>query len=273
MATRITGQKDEIAKTLRDLQSNEGRLRHNAYVCEGAELVRRAFDYAGGVTSVVLAERFAATDDGHALLVAAVQRNIRAYVSTEGLLGKLFDAKPTPECAAIVERRVLPIDQMLDGSASFLCMIEDCENADNLGMLLRSADAAGLQGILASQKTVDPFNRRTVRGSRGGVFTVPICVGVDPLAAILQAKEAGYSVVGTSANTESNYTAPDYTRPTVIIVGNEHVGMSEETQAACDRVVRIPMLGKINSLNIAVAASVMFYEVVRQRSNAQDRND
>ncbi len=267
MATRISGQKDEIAKTLRDLQSNEGRLRHNTYVCEGAELVRRAFDYAGGVISVVLAERFAATDDGHSLMTSATERGVRTYFSTEGLLGKLFDAKPTPECAAIVKRRTASLDQMLDGSKSFLCLIEDCENADNLGMLLRSADAAGLQGILASQKTVDPFNRRTVRGSRGGVFTVPICVGVDPFAAILQAKEAGYNVVGTSANTDTNYTSPDYTQPTVIVVGNEHVGMSEQTQAACDSVVRIPMLGKINSLNIAVAASVMFYEVVRQRSS------
>jgi len=264
--TKISGQKDEVARILRDLQSNDGRQRHNAYICEGAELVGRAFDYAGDVMAVVLAERFAATEGGQRLMASAAERNVRVYTSTEGLLGKLFDAKPTPECAAIVKRRTVSLPQMLDGSASFLCMVEDCENADNLGMLLRSADAAGLHGIIASLRTVDPFNRRTVRGSRGGVFTVPMCVGVQPLEAIQAARQAGYFVVGTSANSDSDYTASDYTRPVMIVIGNEHVGMSEETQAACDSVVRIPMRGKINSLNIAVAASVMFYEVVRQRS-------
>ncbi len=144
-------------------------------------------------------------------------------------------------------------------------MVESCENADNLGMLLRSTDAAGISSVILTENTVDPFCRRSVRGSRGAVFTVPICMHRNSAEVIEAARKNGLRVIATSANADLSYDSPDYTLPTMLIVGNEHTGISNTVRKMADAVVRIPMLGRINSLNIAVAASLVMYEAVRQR--------
>ena len=138
---------------------------------------------------------------------------------------------------------------------------------DNLGMLLRSAEAAGVSGVVLAAGTVDPFGRRVVRGSRGAVFTVPISIQRDPAGVIEEARALGLQAVAASANADALYTDIDYTRPTLLAVGNEHTGVSDAVREVSDCVVRIPMLGRINSLNIAAAASVLLYEAVRQRAS------
>lgn len=256
-------------KLLRDLVGEDGRRRSNRFFAEGEELVRRAFDYGGGVESVIFADKYAACPEAEALLERAAYAQVEAYQCTEGLIAKILDAKPTPECLAIVERKVASLSDLFDDECPLVQMVECCENADNLGMLLRSTDAAGVTGVVLTADTTDPFSRRVVRGSRGAVFTVPICVHPHAAGVMGEARNRGLQVIATSANAESPYTVIDYVRPTMIVVGNEHTGISDTVREFCDAVVRIPMLGKINSLNIAVAASMVMYEAVRQRGFAR----
>ena len=136
---------------------------------------------------------------------------------------------------------------------------------DNLGMLLRSTEATGVDGVVLSGDTTDPFSRRVLRGSRGAVFSVPICIRRESAKAIEEARSSGLQVIATSANADTPYTDIEYTKPTMIIVGSEHTGISDAVREFSDAVVQIPMLGRINSLNIAVAASIVLYEAVRQR--------
>ncbi|MCL5105018.1 MAG: RNA methyltransferase [Armatimonadetes bacterium] len=268
MMQRISGQKDPIMKMLRELVSEDGRKRANRFFAEGDELARRAFDYGGGVESLILTDKFAAGSDAQALLERVRYAGIEAYQCTEGLIAKILDAKPTPECLAIVERKVCSLNDVFNKERPLVQMVEACENADNLGMLLRSTDAAGVTGVVLAAETTDPFSRRVVRGSRGAVFTVPICVHPDPATVIAEARGCGLQVIATSAKAEISYTDIDYTKPTMIVVGNEHTGISETVRELSDAIVRIPMRGMINSLNIAVAASMLMYEAVRQRGLA-----
>jgi len=262
---RVSGQKDPVIQLLKELTGEEGRRKSGRFFAEGEELVKRAFDYGGRVDSLILAERYAASPEAQLLLERAGSAGVEVYVSTEGLLAKILEARPTPECLAVVERRTVSLAELIERDRPLIQMIEHGENADNLGMLLRSTDAAGVDGVVLSANTTDPFSRKVVRGSRGAVFTVPICIQYDPAKVIEQAKKAGLQVIATSARSDIYYTEIDYTQPTVIVVGNEHIGISDKVRALADKVVRIPMLGKINSLNIAVAASVVLYEAVRQR--------
>ncbi len=263
---RVTGQKDPIIKLLRELVNEDGRRRNKLFFAEGEELVRRAFDYGGKVESVLFTDKYTQTPEAQNLLDRAVAAGADVYQSTEGLLAKILDAKPTPECLAIVERKVIGLTDVFAGENPLIQMVESCENADNLGMLLRSTDAAGINGVVLTGDTTDPFSRRVVRGSRGAVFTVPMCIHPSSAKAIDAAHEHRLQVIGTSANTDTLYTSVDFTKPTLIIVGNEHTGISGTVREMADSVVRIPMMGKINSLNIAVAASVVMYEAVRQRA-------
>ena len=262
---RITGQKDPIIKLLRELQTDDGRRRNNRFFAEGEELVRRAFDYGGTVHSVIFTDKYAATPGAQALLERTISASAVAYQSTDGLIAKILDAKPTPECLAIVERKVASLSDVFAGERPLVQMVENCENADNLGMLLRSTDAAGVTGVVLAGDTTDAFHRRVVRGSRGAVFTVPICIQPVAAKAIDEARKRSIQVIATSANADTVYTDIDYSRPTMIVVGSEHTGISDTVRELSDAVVRIPMLGKLNSLNIAVAAGVIMFEAVRQR--------
>jgi RNA methyltransferase, TrmH family len=251
---------------LRELTGEPGRKRRGLFFAEGEELVRRAFEFGAGVRAVVLTERFAEAPAGGRLVAVAESAAAEVYAVTEGLLSKVLEAKPTPECLAILERKVCSLPDVLAGEKPLVQMVEHGENADNLGMLLRSCDAAGATGVMLTADTTDPFSRRVVRGSRGAVFTLPICIQKDLAKALQTARERGVRIIASSAQAEKPFTDADYTKPTMIVVGNEHVGISDMVRELADEVVRISMLGRINSLNIAVAASVLLYEAVRQRS-------
>lgn len=263
---KVEGQRDPRMQMLRDLQNEAGRIRHDRYAVEEAELVRRAMDLGARVESVIVSDAFARSAEGRHLVDKAEAAGLDVCSGTAGLLGKMLGAKPIPDCVAIVRRKLVALDKILEVEDPLIQTVEHCESADNLGMLLRSTDAAGVTGVLLTSDTTDAFNRRTVRGSRGAVFTVPLCVvaGIDSVCAA--AKTRGIRIVGTSATATLSYDQVDYTRPTMIIVGNEHTGLSDSARRSADVVVRIPMLGRIHSLNVAVAASVMLYEAVRQRA-------
>ncbi|MEI6810328.1 MAG: RNA methyltransferase [bacterium] len=263
------GQRDPRMQVLRDLQNEAGRLKHERYTVEEAELVRRAMDLGAPVETVVATDVFARTAEGQHLLDKAEAAGLNACSASAGLLGKMLGAKPTPDCVAIVRRKLASLDSILKAPCPLIQMVEHCESADNLGMLLRSTDAAGTTGVLLTADTTDPFSRRTVRGSRGAIYTVPLCIVSAAEAVFAAAKRHNIRIIGTSATATTAYDEVEYTGPVVIVVGNEHTGLSPAAQKAVDVMVRIPMRGRIHSLNIAVAASIMLYEAVRQRERQQ----
>lgn len=263
----VTGQKDPLIKLVRDIQNVEGRVEHSCYFAEGEELVKRAFEYGGTVRYLLMTDKYADTDTGAYLQQLASERHVDSYICSSGLLSKILDAKPVPECLAVVDRILIDTRQAFNGEG-FVFAIESCENSDNLGMLLRCGDAAGAGAVVLTGNSVEPFNRKTVRGSRGAVFTVPLCIEPDPQVLLNIAHSSGYRVVSSSANCNTLYTDADMTGKVVIVVGNEHTGISDTMRNGSDAVVRIPMFGRINSLNIATAASVLMYECIRQSSIA-----
>lgn len=265
MVRKATGQKDPVIALLRELTTEDGRRRRARFAAEGEEIARRAFDYGGRVEALVVAERFAVDPKSAELIERAHQAGAEVVTAVEGLLSKVLEAKPTPECVAVVERRLTSLDDVLGAPNALVLMVEHGENADNLGMLLRSTDAVGAGGVILAADTTDPFARRVVRASRGAVFTVPLCIQHDAARAVDLAKKAGLHVVATSARSQTLYTSVDFCKPTLVVVGNEHVGISDAVRERADSVVAIPMRGRINSLNIAVAGSIVMYEAIRQR--------
>ncbi len=267
MIHKVTGQKEPVIQLLRELTTPAGRLQRGRYIVEDKELVKRSFDFGCKIDSLIILDKFATTEDCQELSRRACQMKCPVYTASEGLLSKVLASRPTPDCVAIAERRTVAIDEILTNHDALIAMVENGDNADNLGMLLRSVDAVGADGVVLAADTTDPFSRRVVRGSRGAVFTRPICIMHDSVRAISEARKAGIQVIATSAQSDAFYTELDLTKPSMIVVGSEHFGISDEVRARADVVARIPMLGRINSLNIAVAASVVLYEAVRQRQS------
>ena len=270
----IKNQRDQILTQLRQMKSVGGRAKLGRFIAEGVDLCHRALKYGAGLEALICTPRFADSEEGLALR-DAVDEECLTYVCSQGLLNKCLEAKPTPSCVGIVSFQTdlgddllrKALDKKREEGQAFLLAVDQGDYADNLGMLLRSAEAAGVDGVLLSKGTVDPFHRRVTRGSRGATFKLPLAIDVDLEHSISLAQELGYQVVTTSANVEVPHYQVDYTRPTLIIVGNEHYGIQPQLIEQSNMCVKIPMHGLINSLNISVAASILLFEAQRQKQS------
>ncbi len=147
----------------------------------------------------------------------------------------------------------------------FLLLLDSIQDTHNLGAILRTAESACVDGVIITERNSASINETVEKTSAGAVSHVKI-VQVSNLRNTMQAiKNAGFWIVGTSLEAEKEYDTVDYKMPTAIIVGNEEKGIRKLIAEECDFLVKIPMLGKIQSLNVSVSAGIMLYEVIRQR--------
>ena len=263
----IAGLKEPVIKSLRKIKTAGGRAKEGLYLAEGPDLCSRAVRYGAEVTALICADGFVNQPES-IVLRRSLNPGTPVYSCAEGMLHKCLEAKPTPVCVALVRRELNPWlpQAQLSHSPSLYLGVDRGDNADNLGMLLRTAEATGVTEVLLSGNTVDPWGRRVVRASRGATFCLSLSKADQSLEAVKQAQAQGIQVITTSAKAEAKYTEVDYTKPSLLIVGNEHEGIDEAVVDQSDCCVLMPMLGHIHSLNIAVAASLILYEAQRQRS-------
>jgi TrmH family RNA methyltransferase len=156
------------------------------------------------------------------------------------------------------------LEQLAPPASPLILVAESIEKPGNLGTLLRSADAAGAHAVIVADPRTDVHNPNVVRASTGMLFAVPLAVA-ETGAVLAWLRERNIRILAATPHTDKNYTDVDMTGGVAIVVGTEQVGLSDIWMQAADLQVRIPMLGKADSLNVAQAATLLLYEAVRQR--------
>ena len=219
------------------------------------------------------------------VLSQAPELLVKAYWSQSGLSGltgeekALLSACPYEEVSddafdsvaeTVTPQGVLALVKMpehtaegLSGSGKNLLLLETLQDPGNLGTILRTAEAAGIGGIILSADSVDAFSPKTVRATIGAVFRVPFVYVSDFAQTVLGIKENGYTVYAAHLQGSVPYDEPDYKGSCAVMIGNEGNGLSDEATALADVRIRIPMEGKAESLNAGVAAALMMYELRR----------
>ena len=162
------------------------------------------------------------------------------------------------------------LETVLERAASrnempFLLLLDELQDPQNVGALIRSADAAGVHGVLLPRRRSCPLNMVVAKISAGAVNYVPVVQIGNIVQTLRSLKEQGFWVVGADMEGDSLYFETDLDRPLVLVVGAEGKGMGHLVKENCDMLVRIPMQGGVNSLNASAAGAVLLYEVVRQR--------
>ena len=162
------------------------------------------------------------------------------------------------------------LDTVLERAASrnempFLLLLDELQDPQNVGALIRSADAAGVHGVLLPRRRSCPLNMVVAKISAGAVNYVPVVQIGNIVQTLRSLKEQGFWVVGADMEGDSLYFETDLDRPLVLVVGAEGKGMGHLVKENCDMLVRIPMQGGVNSLNASAAGAILLYEVVRQR--------
>lgn len=178
-----------------------------------------------------------------------------------GLLKNAVDTK-TPQGIAAVFRPPQWNEGQLSEKAGPLVLLDQIQDPGNLGTIARASEGAGVAGILLAKGSADPGNSKALRASAGSLLRMPALVVENP---IRTAKEAGLKIIATAGDAEKSYSDADLTEPFALLLGQEGSGLKKSTVDAADLVVKIPTQGRLESLNVATAASVILFEAARQR--------
>ena len=192
------------------------------------------------------------------------KRGIRPVFYTKAELDQLADGNHQGIIIDMGEYNYCDIDDIIDDNG-FIVMLDHLEDTHNFGAIIRTCEAAGVSGIIIPKDRSVKVNSTVMKTSSGAAIRMKICMVTNINQTIKYLQDKDYYITSTDMNGE-NYTNIDYKNKTVIVIGNEGNGVSSLTKKLSDYVVSIPMIGKIDSLNASVAAGILIYEVVRQRS-------
>lgn len=156
-------------------------------------------------------------------------------------------------------------DQPHQSAPPHVLLLESIQDPGNLGTMIRTGEGAGISGIVMNSTTVDVFNPKVIRATMGSIFRVPFVTAADFAGMIQEIKNRGVRLFAAHLEGSCSYEEPDYTAGTGFLIGNEGSGLVEETASLADHKIRIPMAGQVESLNAAIAATLLMYEAARQR--------
>lgn len=175
------------------------------------------------------------------------------------------DTKTPQGVLCVMQQKHYRLEQLLEGEAPLLLVLENLQDPGNLGTILRTAEGAGVSGVLLSRGCVDIYNPKTIRSTMGSIYRVPFLY-TDHLAEDLERlREEGVKTYAAHLKGEAYYDRVSYKGPAAFLIGNEGNGLSDEIAGKAEQYIRIPMEGRLESLNAAVAASILMYEAFRQR--------
>ncbi|MBV9926894.1 MAG: RNA methyltransferase [Acidobacteria bacterium] len=263
MADIITSRKNQFAQRARAVR--EGRERELVFV-EGVRLCEEALR-ASVVFEAVLYTR-GLSDEGRGDSLLQKLRDVcpNTYAVSDDVLESVSDTK-TPQGVVALARRPQTGRERIEQAAGvpLVVVLHQANNPSNVGAVLRVAEAAGATGVVLTRGSTDPLSPKSLRGSMGSAFRLPLWTGPALEEVLAWCVGRGISTVATAAAAPTLHTGLDWTRPRAVVLGPEAGGLSVEEARAADDAVRIPMRGPVESLNLATALAVVLYEAARQR--------
>lgn len=249
------------ARAVRDARIND------LIFVEGLRLSEEALRSSLPIEAVIFSDEIARKPKAAPIIAELVNAADRAAEVSEKLLESISFTK-TPQGVVVLAQRPDSNSSRLisnsDGN-SLLVVLHKINNPVNVGAIIRTAEAAGASGAIATFTTSDPFSPKALRGAMGSAFRLPIWHGPAFQEVIDWCKARGIRTVSAGAASKMSFAEVDWTESRALILGPESEGLSDDEMAAADYSVRIPMQGSVESLNVAVAAGVLLYEAARQR--------
>ena len=261
----ITSLQNDSVKLVRSLEMRKARRETGLFVAEGASLLITARDNGWHPRMLIAGPGGSEGRAGQALQEWAETAGADRLDVTTPVLEKIAARDNPQSILGVFEQRWAdpPSGAGLRSETPTLWVaLEEIRDPGNLGTILRTVDAAGASGIILVGNTCDPFSREAVRASRGSIFAVPIA-RADKASLVSMAGSWPGDVVGTHLAGRLDYRSTSYREPVLLVMGNEGAGLSDEISAACRKLVRIPMAGRLDSLNLAVATALMLFEIKR----------
>lgn len=273
MKEALGGIKHPAFRDASSLTRAGGRIASGRYLVEDADMVRQALTSSPDTTLIFAV--FASPEAVADLESLCAARNVPLYIAGGGLLSKLvgtgYDTAVT--AVAVIGQRLSPLESLLSKARPLILCGEKIQDPRNVGVLIRTADAAGCAGLILSSDSAEPFSRQAVRSTTGSILRIPLHLAPDLPEALRTLQRQGTTIAVSSGQAPiPAFDADLSSRPLVIVVGNEQTGVNIETQALADIYLRLPMAPNgADSLNVTVAAGALVYEAIRQGERSSGR--
>lgn len=246
----ITSKDNEIIKEVRKLK--EKKYRKNRFVIEGIKILKEAIVEKENIELIIVKEG------------TKIDIDIKKYKNievTEKIFNTLTDVVSPQGVLSVIRK---DNNKNIDFNADYIVILDDLQDPGNMGTIIRTLDSANIKQLIVSKNTVDAYSSKVVRSTMGSIFRVNVIEVENLLDTLNELKQNKFEIITTSLKAKKSIYEVDYNKK-VVVIGNEANGVNEEIENNSDYKVKIPMLGKTESLNASVAAGIMIYEYVRQK--------
>lgn len=261
----IESKDNNFFKYVKKLKERKFRDKEGLFILEGLRLVKEAIKANMEIKNIFISKSFEdklVTEFNNTFLENTIILN-------DNLFSQLASTENTQGVIAVVNK----INNNKDEIGDFYLICDKVQDPGNLGTIIRTAHAAGVNGIILTKGTVDIYNDKTIRSTMGSIFYIPIIYEDNDFTFIKKLKSEGFSLITTSLQESKNFFEENLMGKVILAVGNEGNGISDELFALADKKVKIPMPGDAESLNVAIAASIILFEKVRQGCSGEMNNE
>lgn len=261
----ITSSANEHIKALRKLEQAKDRRMSGHFLAEGLKAVGQAFDSSAKILELLVSPELLISEYGRSLVECATGQQIPILELSPSVFAKLARKDKPQGIAALVVQNWSDIRATSAHSGSFWVALESIQNPGNLGTILRTCDAVGATGLILLDDSTDPYDPAAVKASMGSIFTVPhFRAGFNDLKAFVE-RSTDLAVVGTSDKAAASVFESTFPSTVLLLLGSERQGLSDQYVSLCSQMLRIPMEGACDSLNISVAAGILLYQIYQGR--------
>lgn len=247
----ITSKDNEIIKNIKKLKEKKYRL--DSYIVEGIKMVKEAISENQEIALIAIREDFKIDFD---------TKNTKIVTISNKIFNDISDVKTPQGILAVIKKNQ---NNQIETNQEYILVLDSLQDPGNMGTIIRTADSANINQIIINKTTVDPYSPKVIRSTMGAIYRTNIIEVEDLKTTLKEMKSKGFQIITTDLKATQSIYDINYNNKTVVVIGNEANGVSQEILQTADKKVIIPMLGKTESLNASIAASIMIYEYVRQK--------
>ncbi|WP_058484861.1 TrmH family RNA methyltransferase [Defluviitalea phaphyphila] len=240
-------------------KSKKHRNKEKVFIVEGIKIIKEIPE-KWEIISIFVSTSFMQENYN---VINNISSNV--FEVSDKVFNSLSDTKTPQGILAVCKQKTFCIDEILKEDKGFYIILENIQDPGNLGTIIRTGDALGAKGIFLTKGTVDLYNPKVIRSTMGSIFHLPILIDVDIDELLTKLNEKNIFTLSAHLKGEKYPYEYDLNRALALIIGNEANGIKDSTAKKTDALVKIPMLGKAESLNAAMASGILMYEIVRQR--------
>jgi RNA methyltransferase, TrmH family len=259
---KISSRQNPLVRRFREVR--QGHERHLVLI-EGVRLVMEALQSQLHFEVVAYTERLQSTPPGRALYQQLVTLSCRGAVVSDHVMAAISDVETSAGIAALAHIPYTSADDLFRTTSPLIIIAHGLQDPGNLGNLIRTAEATGVDTLVTTPGTVNPFSPKALRAAMGSSFRLPLVLNLPLAKVITRCRQAQVTLIAAEQTAQEYYTDYNWQQPTALIIGQEGNGLDDLAQGIADRQLAIPMRAPVESLNVATATAIMLYEAVRQR--------